>query len=155
MNRTLLALTLALLAPLTFGGGCTQNINDTNVEDESVTLTQLQEYIKSDKKTTLLIDSRMASLYNAGHIPGAVNMSVTQINPGGAGGEKATDPRLAKYDALIVYGANPGSINSMALAKRLLEAGYKDVRYYPDGFDGWKAAGMPVEATPSAAPAAK
>lgn len=140
MKQALLILALLILP------ACSQNITDTNVEETSLTYSQLRKLSDDPKGKTLLIDARTPSEFAAGHIPGAVNISVAQVS----GVEGATDARLLKFATLIVYGNNPASITAKSLGKRLIATGYKDVRYYPDGFDGWKASGGRVEqaATP-------
>jgi len=135
MKRTLLILALVSLP------ACTQNITDTNVEETSLTYPQLRKLADDPKSKTLLIDSRTPSEFAAGHIPGAVNISVAQVS----GVEGATDARLLKFATLIVYGNNPASITAKSLGKRLIATGYKDVRFYPDGFEGWKASGGRIE----------
>lgn len=143
MTRTLALAILAAVLTLPLPG-CTQNITDTDVEGNALTLTQLRKLTADDKGKTLLIDARTPSEYAAGHLPGAVNLSVAQVS----GAEGATDPRLLKYKTLIVYGQDPSSITAKSLGKRLIATGYKDVRFYPDGFAGWKAAGLPADASP-------
>ncbi|MDP1663055.1 MAG: rhodanese-like domain-containing protein [Phycisphaerales bacterium] len=140
MKRTLLILALLILP------ACSQNITDSSVEETSLTFSQLRKLTENDKDKakTLLIDARTPIEFAAGHIPGAVNISVAQVS----GVEGATDARLLKFATLIVYGSNPSSITAKSLGKRLISTGYKDVRYYPDGFDGWKASGGRIEATP-------
>lgn len=137
MNHTRL---LIAAAALIFACGCTPDINDTDVEKEALTLGQVQK-MTADTGSTLLIDARTPQDYAAGHIPGAVNLSVAQVS--GIDGD--IDPRIAKFGKLIVYGNDPGSVSAMALGKRLISSGYKGVRYYPEGMMGWKAAGLPVE----------
>lgn len=142
MNRLLL-LTAALLLT-----ACTPNINDTDVEKEALTATQIRSIVSTRADKTLLIDARTPADYAAGHIPGAANISVAQIS----GVEGDLDPRFAKYNTLIVYGNDPGSIPAKALGKRLIATGYKGVRFYPEGFEGWQREGLPVEkgSTPAA-----
>lgn len=138
---------VALLAALLLSA-CTTNINDTDVEKEALSLSQVQKMTAANDTSTLLIDARTPQDYNAGHIPGAVNVTVAQIS--GVDGD--IDPRIARYSKLIVYGNDPGSIPAMALGKRLIASGYKGVRYYPEGMMGWKAAGLPIETKTPPAP---
>ncbi|MBY0308844.1 MAG: rhodanese-like domain-containing protein [Phycisphaerales bacterium] len=120
---------------------CTPNINDTDVEKEALTASQVRALVADKPDKTLLIDSRTPADYAAGHIPGAVNITVAQVS----GLEGDLDPRISRYSTLIVYGADPGSIPAKALGKRLIATGYKGVRFFPDGYAGWLAAGLPSE----------
>jgi rhodanese-related sulfurtransferase len=131
---------LFVLAALSLAA-CTPNINDTDVEKESLTATQVRSILSTRGDKTILIDARAASEYTAGHIPGAVNMTVASVS----GVEGDVDARLSKYSTLIVYGNDPASIPAKALGKRLIATGYKGVRFYPDGFAGWQKEGLPVE----------
>jgi rhodanese-related sulfurtransferase len=142
MKRFLLPTAALLLA------ACSQNINDTDVEKEALTATQIRSIVSTRADKTLLIDSRTPTDYAAGHIPGAVNVSVAQVS----GIEGDLDPRFAKFNTLIVYGNDPGSIPAKALGKRLIATGYKGVRFYPEGFVGWQKEGLPVEKGSTPAP---
>ncbi|HYD02512.1 MAG TPA: rhodanese-like domain-containing protein [Phycisphaerales bacterium] len=137
---------LAILATVLLFTACTQNISDTDVDNAALTLSQLRKVTAADTKgTTLLIDARTPGEYSAGHIPGAANLSVAQVS----GVEGATDPRLLRYKTLIVYGNDPASITAKSLGKRLIATGYKDVRFFPEGFAGWQSAGLPIEKPPA------
>ncbi|MFT3685782.1 MAG: rhodanese-like domain-containing protein [Phycisphaerales bacterium] len=129
-----------VLAALCFAA-CTPNINDTDVEKESLTAAQVRSIMSTRGDRTLLIDARAANEYAAGHIPGAVNVTVANVS----GVEGDLDPRFSKYNTLIVYGNDPASIPAKALGKRMIATGYKGVRFYPDGFSGWQKEGLPVE----------
>ncbi len=60
----------------------------------------------------------------------------------------ATGGRL---DAPLVLFCQRNCWMSWNAAKRALTLGYRDVRWYPDGTDGWGEAGLPLErATPVA-----
>lgn len=148
MRNTFLCCLVAALSLL--ATGCTQTINDTDVENEILTLTEVRKLTSTKPDKTLLIDARTPADYAAGHIPGAANVLLAQVS----GMEGDIDPRLSRYSTLIVYGKDPGSVTAMALGKRLITSGYKGVRYYPEGIMGWQAAGLPVEkSAPPVAPA--
>ncbi|HZW06213.1 MAG TPA: rhodanese-like domain-containing protein [Phycisphaerales bacterium] len=140
MRRSLALLATVLLT------ACSQSISDTDVDNTALTLSQLRKITAADtKQGTLLIDARTPAEFSAGHIPGAANISVAQVS----GVEGATDPRLLRYKTLIVYGNDPGSITAKSLGKRLIATGYKDVRFFPEGFSGWQSAGLPIEKSPA------
>ena len=46
---------------------------------------------------------------------------------------------------VVVYCMNPTCYSSVAVANRLVELGYRNVRHYPGGKEDWKEAGLPLE----------
>lgn len=101
-------------------------------------------------KAALLVDPRASEDFVTGHIPGARNLLLSQVNP-----KRDRDPELEKYDVLIVYGDNPGSAPARAMVKRLLALGYDDVKWFPGGFEEWRDARLPTDPpTPPPAPPA-
>lgn len=78
---------------------------------------QLFELIQNQSEPHLLLDVRTVSEYNQGHIPTAVNLSVTDID--------RMPPAVAKDSLIIVYCR---SGNRSATAKKILESlGYTQV----------------------------
>lgn len=125
--------------------GCSK-ISDKDVLKDSLELSDVAKVVQkgdvadsSGKGSTLLLDVRTAEAYAAGHIPGARNIRLPQIDA------KEKDPDLDRYNTIIVYDQNRGTASGMAVAKRLLLARYDDVRLFEEGFDAWKRAGLPVE----------
>lgn len=82
----------------------------------------------------VLVDTRSASAYIAGHVPGAISL------PAGSG-----DEPLAVFAAgrsretpLIVYGEARGDMQAFLLARRLLrEHGFGNVRFTEEGYREW------------------
>ncbi len=134
--------------------GCTK-ISDKDVLRDALEVSDVAKVVQKGEVTagsggpsTLLLDVRTADAYAAGHLPGARNIRLPQIDP------KEKDPDLDRYKTIIVYDQNRGSASGMAVAKRLLIADYDDVRLFEEGFDAWKRAGLPVErSAPAKAPA--
>ena len=77
MNKPHLTLIIAIACALI--GGCTKNINDTDVENEALTLTEVRKLTSDKAGSTLLIDARTPQDYAAGHIPGAVNLPLPEL----------------------------------------------------------------------------
>lgn len=81
---------------------------------------------------------READEYNAGHLPGAVNIprGVLEFRIG-------ADPALVPRDLdILLYCKTSGRT---ALAARSLQAmGYLRIRSIAGGFDAWQAGGKPV-----------
>ena len=78
-------------------------------------------------------------------IPGSRRVPLDAIGPG------ALD--LAKDTPIVTYCAGPTCSQSSEAARKLAELGYTDVRTYPDGLQGWKAAGNKI-VSPQLVPAA-
>jgi 3-mercaptopyruvate sulfurtransferase SseA len=86
-----------------------------------------------------VIDLRRSMEFRKGHIPGAVWSIRPRIFAAAKGGTTtvliADEPDVAALAALD-----------------LAEAGCKDIRLLGGGFDAWRTAGMPVQATPDNPP---
>ncbi|MBV8044530.1 metalloregulator ArsR/SmtB family transcription factor [Pluralibacter sp.] len=89
----------------------------------------------SDGDVTLL-DVRPHEEYRSGHLPGAINIPVTEIE-----GRLAELPRKRE---IVAYCRGPYCILSLDAMTLLSEKGYT-VRCLEDGFPEWKAAGLEVQ----------
>lgn len=146
MKRTLIVLAAcALTAGL---AGCNETDDSDIVIAPLHDVRSLTQDAAKDPKALLLIDARSSKDFAAGHIPGAINIEVPDIDK--KAGKKA---RMESYSEMIVYGDNPGSAPAKGLTKRLLEVGYKSVRMFAGGLSEWKSAGLPVDTSASVAPA--
>ena len=90
----------------------------------------------------LFIDARDPDEFAAGHIPGAMNISadalMTGLEPVVAG--------LDKTQAMILYCGNLACSKSKDLAQGMKDLGFANLAVMPEGLDGWRAVGGPVEA---------
>lgn len=88
-------------------------------------------------KQFTVLDVRTADEFKAGHLPGAVNLDVL---------DAGFEPQVAALDKAKTYlvhcAAGSRSANAAAQMKKL---GFKSVVDLAPGFNGWKAAGKPVE----------
>lgn len=85
------------------------------------------------------IDPRIASAYEAGHIPGAVSM------PFGSGMfEDIARETLGGRKPILVYGDGFQDILADAASKRLIELGFKEVYTLRGGIQQWEADGYEV-----------
>jgi protein-disulfide isomerase/rhodanese-related sulfurtransferase len=106
---------------------------------------EVQQLFQSDSKP-VFIDVRPAGQFPAGHLPGAVNIPVDQIE-----GRAAS---LPKDRTIVLYesgksGASSADVCAVSRAgARVLLAehfDYAKVKVYQDGLTGWEKAGLPVE----------
>ena len=82
----------------------------------------------------VVIDSRpKARMYDVGHIPGALNISLEEVRP--------DHPQLREFDAFIVYGDEYNEPIALAMAKRMLANGYGNVHTLRGGYSSWQRAG--------------
>ncbi|MCC6581172.1 MAG: rhodanese-like domain-containing protein, partial [Phycisphaeraceae bacterium] len=86
-----------------------------------------------------VVDVRSPQRYEAGHIPGAINIPLATIKP--------DDDRLKDADAIVVYAAGWAEYLSPAGAKKLLAIGYENVFDFRGGLELWQAYGGRVEKT--------
>jgi rhodanese-related sulfurtransferase len=126
MRKLLLALTLAL--------GTTLAIAAERFAD--ISTDELKKLI-TEKKVTL-IDVNGTESWEKGHIPGALNFEQAQ--------SKLADRLPADKNALIVaYCGNEQCPAYRAGAQAAKKLGYKNIRHYAKGIQGWVKAGEPTE----------
>lgn len=97
---------------------------------KTTSLDQLAEGLNSGSLT--LVDSRAAALYDAGHIPGAVSLSLSRL-------EKRTAGLLPdnKNSRLVFYDEGQGGETAAKAAGIAVKAGYADSAVFPEGAAGW------------------
>ncbi len=98
---------------------------------------ELRDAIENDAVT--VVEALPAAYYEAGHLPGAINVPHTEVR------ELAPALLPDKDAAIVVYCANLPCPNSSVAAHVLTKLGYTDVREYAEGKDDWTAAGLPLE----------
>ena len=90
------------------------------------------------READLVLDVREADEYAAGHLPGAV------LVPRGLLEFKlSSTPELGARDRKVVVYCKSGGRSALA-ALAMQDMGYLDVWSLAVGFDGWAAAGLPV-----------
>ncbi|MEM6334871.1 MAG: rhodanese-like domain-containing protein [Planctomycetota bacterium] len=96
--------------------------------------------LADDEGRALVVDVRRWAEYDAGHIPGAVCVPMSELRSG--------DPVLAGARPIVVYAESFESPLSAAAAKKLIADGYVDVLDYRGGLAFWREEGREV-ATPA------
>jgi rhodanese-related sulfurtransferase len=91
---------------------------------------------RAKKGLVTVLDVRPAEEYAAGHLPGAVNIPIEQLEGGLA--------RLPKKREVIAYCRGPYCLMSFEAVAKLRQRGWR-ARRLEDGFPEWRAAGRPVE----------
>ena len=96
-------------------------------EGDVVTHEELQSALDAD--ACALVDVREPHEYEAGHIPGAINLPMSSF-----------DPAELPTGKPIVLVCQAGARSAKAL-NAALAAGVKDIRHYAPGTGGWRARG--------------
>jgi len=100
-------------------------------EGDVVTHEELQSALEGD--ACALVDVREPHEYEAGHIPGAINLPLSRF-----------DPAELPTGKPIVLVCQAGARSAKAL-NAALAAGVKEVRHYAPGTGGWRARGGAIE----------
>ncbi|MBP7706464.1 MAG: rhodanese-like domain-containing protein [Candidatus Aminicenantes bacterium] len=90
---------------------------------------------------TVLLDARPVEAFALGHAPGARNIPSARDGFEVPAGVLA----LAREAVLVVYCEGGDCQSSLALARRLHDEGFRDIRVFSGGWDEWRAAGLPEE----------
>jgi ArsR family transcriptional regulator len=87
-----------------------------------------------------LIDTRPEEEFTAGHLPGAINVPLSEL--------KRRLRELPRDQQIVAYCRGPYCVLSYEAVAELRRRGFKAFRL-EDGFPEWKAAGLPVEDSPA------
>ncbi len=91
---------------------------------------------RARKGLVTVLDVRPPEEYAAGHIPGAINMPVTEL--------KKRLHEIPKGQEIVAYCRGPYCLMAFEAVAALRKKGRK-ARRLEDGFPEWKSAGLPVE----------
>jgi rhodanese-related sulfurtransferase/DNA-binding transcriptional ArsR family regulator len=100
---------------------------------DAVPMTELLKRARS--RQVVILDTRPANEYVAGHIPGAISVPVDDV--------KRRIAHLAKGKEYVAYCRGPYCVYADR-AIELLKANGRRARRLRDGFPEWRAAGLPV-----------
>jgi rhodanese-related sulfurtransferase len=91
--------------------------------------------------TAFVLDARAEESFTQGHIPGARNVPAAEAEV-----SLPSDLLGAARDrTLVVYCEGGDCQSSLALARRLHEEGFRDIRVFGGGWEAWTKAGLPEE----------
>ncbi|MCC5860212.1 MAG: metalloregulator ArsR/SmtB family transcription factor [Ectothiorhodospiraceae bacterium] len=88
------------------------------------------------QREVTLLDVRTREEYGAGHLPGAINIPMDQL-------EQMLD-RLPRDQEIVAYCRGPYCVLSHEAVRLLQRQGFR-VRRYEEGYPEWKAAGLPTD----------
>jgi len=118
-----------------------------------ISLDEMNAMVKGGKvgKSVIVYDSRKASDYEAGRIPGAAHLAVPgKPDLGDAEIQKAIDAMTGKITSdknmqIIFYCNGDHCWRSPKSAAAAVKMGYKNVGWLRDGFPNYRKKGYPVE----------
>lgn len=106
----------------------------TRDELEPVAAVELAERLREG--SVVLLDVRPSDEYGLGHLPGALNIPLRELE------ERLAE--LPREQEIVAYCRGPYCVLSFEAVAALRARGFQ-VRRFEDGFPEWKAAGLPVE----------
>jgi rhodanese-related sulfurtransferase len=92
-----------------------------------------------NRGSVTVVDALPASYYAQAHLPGAVNLEESDV--AAHAGELLPD----RAALVVTYCSNISCGNSQAVAGKLEQLGYRNVRKYREGIQDWTEAGLPTE----------
>ncbi|WP_320169982.1 rhodanese-like domain-containing protein [Maridesulfovibrio sp.] len=115
----------------------------TNPQPAEVTEISISELMEAfDKGGIQLVDARSDTDFAMGHIPGAINIPYWAIHEELA----ESSSQLDREGVVVVYCDGLSCGKSRTVAKKLVETGFRKVKVYSDGIDGWISFGRDLEA---------
>ena len=97
-----------------------------------------------DRGGVTVVDALGESYWAQRHLPGAVYLVADDV------AARAAELLPDKDAAIVTYCSNTACGNSQAVASKLENLGYTNVRKYREGIQDWVEAGLPVESAVSA-----
>lgn len=114
-------------------------LNEKPVQDPPMIHTADMRKLLEDK-SAVFVDVRGHAAFKEAHIPSAVNATIEQL-------EKKIPPELSKDKTVVLYeagGADDSCTTSKTAGRILMQRGFKEVKVFKEGLDGWQKEGLPV-----------
>jgi len=127
----------ALSAPVALAKDLTKQDLDKEAESKITEIAPDAAKAEMDKGNVVILDCREPDEYKAGHIPGAVNIPLGQM-------EFKIEEKFPDRNTRIIMYCKSGVRSSLACC-RIDPMGYKNVVNLQGGWEAWLEAGYPVE----------
>jgi rhodanese-related sulfurtransferase len=107
---------------------------------DTMALNEFREVVKGG--ATLILDAREASFYDAGHVPGALNLSRQDFSQDYI----RLRPILerSKDHPIVVYCSGGECHDSRLVASALISLGFTQVKVFTGGWTAWSESGAPI-----------
>ncbi|MFT3684945.1 MAG: rhodanese-like domain-containing protein [Phycisphaerales bacterium] len=109
--------------------------------ERMITLERVKE-LMSGSLPLQIVDAREPAEFQAGRIPGAINIPPSTFS---GGMPDVVAQRLSRDLPLVVYCSGGNCDASKSVAMRLIDLGFLQTYVYEDGYTGWTKAGEAVE----------
>ncbi len=132
-----LSLCLAGLWPAATSARNPGSRQETPTDFPRITCEELKRLIDAGANDIVIVDNQPEESYNEGHIPGAINFPWTdRIKP---------PVNLPRNKTLIMYCACLEEEDSLDMALKLREFGYRNIKLLKGGWLRWEELNYPVE----------
>lgn len=106
-----------------------------NGKIKKVSVQQLISDLSSGTDIVQFVDLRDKSIFQSGHIPGAINLPLADL--------EKDQSKISPIKKVVIYGKDDGASNQAAVA--LFDFNFFSVYVLDGGLDAWKAAGGKLE----------
>ena len=110
--------------------------NGVEKAQPATTITKFRQILLKGEQKFILLDVRSEAEFNAGHLPGALNVERGRI--------EWFIPNIIKDTEKYIYVYCRSGMRSAFATERLLELGYANVIHIKEGFQGWLKAGYSI-----------
>ena len=114
-------------------------ISNAGIANNTSTTIDIEKAKELWDSGVLFVDSRSASNYNSGHIPGAINIDV------GKNFEAEFSNQVSKDQEVVIYCAGIGCTRSSKAINIATSLGYQKLYRFKEGIAGWTFANLPIE----------
>jgi len=112
---------------------------DSSIEKSRYSMVDATTAKTLHERDAVFIDLRLRSLFDQGHIPGAINIPVNHFN------NNTLAEVVSKEQAIVIYCYGMHCEYSNQASNKALTWGYRNVYYFMKGYPAWLDAGYPTE----------
>jgi len=134
IDKALSLLTMVTLLALT---ACATS--DSSIEKSQYSMVDAATAKTLHERDAIFIDLRLRNLFDAGHIPGAINIPVNHFN------NNTLTEAVNKDQEIVIYCYGMHCEYSNQASNKALTWDYRKVYYFMKGYPAWLDAGYPTE----------